>query len=57
MIEVNNLFLTIKKVPILVDINTSFERGNIHGLILPKGIRGNLPPVLTDQDICGRIAI
>lgn len=37
MIEVNNLFLTIKKVPILVDINTSFERGKIHGLIGRNG--------------------
>ena len=37
MIEVNNLFLTIKKVPILVDINTSFEHGKIHGLIGRNG--------------------
>lgn len=37
MIEVNNLFLTIKKVPILVDINASFERGKIHGLIGRNG--------------------
>lgn len=37
MIEVNNLFLTIKKVPILVDINTNFERGKIHGLIGRNG--------------------
>ena len=37
MIEVNNLFLTIKKVPILVDINTIFERGKNHGLIGRNG--------------------
>ncbi len=37
MIEVNNLFLTIKKVAILVDINASFERGKIHGLIGRNG--------------------
>lgn len=37
MIEVSNLFLTIKKVPILVDINISFRRGQIHGLIGRNG--------------------
>ncbi len=37
MIEVNNLFLTIKKDPILVDINVSFEQGKIHGLIGRNG--------------------
>jgi len=37
MIEVNNVFLTIKNVPILVDISTRFERGKIHGLIGRNG--------------------
>ena len=37
MIEVNNVFLTIKNVPILIDINASFERGKIHGLIGRNG--------------------
>ncbi len=37
MVEVNNVFLTIKKVPILVDVNISFERGKIHGLIGRNG--------------------
>lgn len=37
MIEVNNVSLTIKKVPILVDINTSFECGKIHGMIGRNG--------------------
>lgn len=37
MIEVKNLFLTIKKDPILVDINVSFEQGKIHGLIGRNG--------------------
>lgn len=37
MIEVNNVSLTIKKVPILVDINVNFERGKIHGLIGRNG--------------------
>ena len=37
MIEVNSVSLTIKKVPILADINTRFERGKIHGLIGRNG--------------------
>ncbi|MBD5383507.1 MAG: ATP-binding cassette domain-containing protein [Ruminococcaceae bacterium] len=37
MIEVNNVFLTIKNNPILIDINIDFERGKIHGLIGRNG--------------------
>ncbi len=37
MIEVNNVSLTIKNVPILIDINVSFEKGKIHGLIGRNG--------------------
>lgn len=37
MIEVNDVFLTIKNVSILIDINVSFERGKIHGLIGRNG--------------------
>ncbi len=63
MIEVNNLFLTIKKVPILVDINTSFERGKIHGLIgrngsgktmLMKCICGFVKPTNGTITVCGK---
>ena len=63
MIEVNNLFLTIQKVPILVDINTSFERGKIHGLIgrngsgktmLMKCICGFVKPTNGTITVCGK---
>lgn len=37
MIEVSNVSLTIKNVPILIDINERFERGKIHGLIGRNG--------------------
>ena len=37
MIDVKNVSLTIKKVPILADINIVFERGKIHGLIGRNG--------------------
>ena len=37
MIKVNDVFLTIKNVPILVNVNTSFEQGQIHGLIGRNG--------------------
>ncbi|MBD5104319.1 MAG: ATP-binding cassette domain-containing protein [Ruminococcaceae bacterium] len=37
MIEVNDVFLTIKNVSILININVSFERGKIHGLIGRNG--------------------
>ena len=37
MIDVENVSLTIKKVPILADISISFERGKIHGLIGRNG--------------------
>lgn len=37
MIRVNDVFLTIKKVPILVNVNAEFERGQIHGLIGRNG--------------------
>lgn len=33
----NDVFLTIKKVPILVNVNAEFERGQIHGLIGRNG--------------------
>jgi ABC-2 type transport system ATP-binding protein len=37
VIEVKNLNLTIKKKPILSDINVSFTQGQIHGLIGRNG--------------------
>ncbi len=37
MIVVDHVFLTLKKTPILNDINVNFERGNIHGLIGRNG--------------------
>ncbi len=37
MIEVNNVSLTIKNVPILIDVDVSFESGKIHGLIGRNG--------------------
>lgn len=37
MIEISNVSLTIKNVPILIDINQRFERGKIHGLIGRNG--------------------
>ena len=37
MIKVEHVFLTLKKTPILIDINVSFERGKIHGLIGRNG--------------------
>lgn len=37
MIRVNDVFLTIKKIPILVNVNAEFERGQIHGLIGRNG--------------------
>lgn len=37
MIKVSNVSLTLKNVPILIDINVSFERGKIHGLIGRNG--------------------
>lgn len=33
----NDVFLTIRKVPILVNVNASFKRGQIHGLIGRNG--------------------
>lgn len=37
MIEVNHVFLTLKNVQILTDVNVSFECGKIHGLIGRNG--------------------
>lgn len=37
MIKVNNVFLTIKNVSILVDVSADFERSKIHGLIGRNG--------------------
>lgn len=37
MIKVNDIFLTIKNVPILVNVNARFEQGQIHGLIGRNG--------------------
>lgn len=37
MIKVNDVFLTIKNVPILVNVNARFEQGQIHGLIGRNG--------------------
>ena len=37
MIEIENLSLTMKKQVILSDINLTFEKGKIHGLIGRNG--------------------
>lgn len=37
MIEVDHVFLTLKKTAILTDISVNFERGKIHGLIGRNG--------------------
>ncbi len=37
MIEIENLSLTMKKQIILSDINLTFEKGKIHGLIVRSG--------------------
>ena len=37
MIEIENLSLTMKKQIILSDINLTFEKGKIHGLIGRNG--------------------
>lgn len=37
MIKVSDVSLILKNVPILIDINVSFERGKIHGLIGRNG--------------------
>lgn len=37
MIQVKDVSLTLKNVPILININASFERGKIHGLIGRNG--------------------
>ena len=58
MIEIENLSLTMKKQVILSDINLTFEKGKIHGLIgrngsgktmLMKCILGSFYILLTPQ--------
>lgn len=53
MIKIKNVFLTFQKNPILIDINISFERGNIHGLI---GRNGSGKTMLM-KCICGNICL